>query len=259
VTPFYFGDAKRPLYGLYHAPRVSVARNSAVLLCPSIATEHESTRATLAGLAGKLAASGHHVLRFDYSACGESAGEIGKGQFLRWLRDIDTAVAELTALSGADRLAVVGIRIGALLAATALATVRTSVRRLVLWDPVVSGAECMAALERQHQRRFRGRRPSADGMDDLLGYRFPADLRRNLRFTDLRQDLDFSPGTQVCLALSEHRPHFHELAEFLRARRAAVEAIRLPQPASWHIDASLSDSACGERSIDMVASALDKP
>jgi alpha-beta hydrolase superfamily lysophospholipase len=259
VTPFYFGDPQRPLYALYHAPRVSVARSSAVLLCPSIAAERESTRATLAALAGKLAASGHHVLRFDYSACGESAGDVGKGQFLRWLRDVDTALAELTDLSGADRLAVVGIRIGALLAATALATVRTPVRRLVLWDPVVSGAEYMAALERRHQRRFRGRRPSTDAMDNLLGYRFPADLRRNLRFTDLRQDLDFSAGTEVRLALSEDRLLFDALAGSLRARRTAVEVIRLPEPAPWCAAASPADGVCGERSIDMVASALDRP
>ncbi len=236
MTPFHFGDAKRPLYGLYHAPRVSVARSSAVLLCPSIAAEYEPSRAALAALAGKLAASGHHVLRFDYSACGESAGEIGKGQFLRWLRDIDTAIAELIGLSGADKLAVVGIRIGALLAATALATVRTSVHRLVLWDPVVSGASA-----------------------ELPEHALPADLRRNLRFTDLRQDLQFAPGTELRLAFSEDRPHCRELADSLRAQRTPVEIIRLREPASWRADALPSNNVCGDRSIDKIASALDKP
>jgi len=228
MTPYFFGDMKRPLYALYHAPQVPTARNSAVLLCPSIANEHAASRNMLSALARKLAANGQHVLTVDYSGTGESAGEIGRGQFLRWLRDIDASVAELSALSGAQELSVVGVRVGALLAATALATVRTPLSKLVLWDPVICGADFMAALERQHQHQLGGRRLSAASRDDLLGYRFPADLRRNLRFADLRKELKFAAGVQVNLLVAHDSAQVRELGSSLESRQVPVATTRLP-------------------------------
>ncbi|HVN98770.1 MAG TPA: alpha/beta hydrolase [Steroidobacteraceae bacterium] len=202
MTPFFFGDPKRPLYARYHAPRVAAAPGPAVLLCPSIAHEHAGSSAALSVLARRLAANGRHVLCFDFSATGESAGDIGRGQFLRWLRDVDLALEELAGLAGTGGIAVAGVRVGALLAATALATVHRAVHRLVLWDPVERGAEFMAALEAQHRRQLGRRRPAPAGHEDLLGYRFPADLRRNLAFTDLREVLASAAGPAAVIARS---------------------------------------------------------
>ena len=237
MTPYFFGDAKRPLYALYHAPHGSAVRNSAVLLCLSIAHEHAASRDMLSALAGELAANGHHVLSIDYSGTGESTGEIGRGHFLRWLRDIDMAVAELSALSGAQELSVVGVRVGALLAATALATVRTPLRKLVLWDPVICGADFMAALERQHHHQLGRRRLSLASSDDLLGYRFPPDLRRNLGFADLRKELQFAAGVQVSLLVTHDTAQVRELGASLDSRQVPVATARLP---ATEIDAVVS-------------------
>ncbi|MBS0388425.1 MAG: alpha/beta fold hydrolase [Proteobacteria bacterium] len=226
MTPYFFGDPKRPLYATYHAPRPSAALDAAVLLCPSIAHEHAASRAALSALARRLAADGRHVLGFDYTGVGESAGEIGRGQFLRWLRDIDLAIAELSALSGARALTVVGVSVGALLAAMAFATVRAPLQQLVLWDPVIRGADFMAALERRHRQQLGRRRLAPDSQDDLLGYRFPADLRRNLAFADLRAGLEFAAGMRISVVAPDESVLVRELGESLRARQVPVTITR---------------------------------
>lgn len=259
MMPYFLGDPQRPLYALYHAPRLSAVRDSAVLLCPSIAHEHATTRAALTALARRLAAHGHHVLCFDYSGTGESAGEIGRGQFLRWLRDIDMAIGELSDLAAHRQLTVVGLRVGALLAATALATVHTPVHRLVLWDPVVHGADFIGALERQHRRQLGRRSLSPGSRDDLLGYRFPADLRRNLAFADLREDLEFAAGTRVnLLAAGDPRP-CEQIGERLRARQVPATITRWATATDWQHSPSLFHGAQGVAAIEAVAAALEAP
>jgi pimeloyl-ACP methyl ester carboxylesterase len=91
-------------------------------------------------LAILLAEAGIHSLRFDYYATGDSAGEDAEGDIAGWRQDILTAAEELTSLAGVTRITVVGLRLGATLAAQASADLARTIESLVLWDPITEGS-----------------------------------------------------------------------------------------------------------------------
>lgn len=169
-TPIFFGGA-RHLAGWYSqgAPGTS-ERNASILLCPPIGHEYMCSHRAYRWLASDLSARGFSVLRFDYYASGDSAGEAGSESLLpNWLESISLAGDELRRLSGCDSLAFVGLRFGATLAATA-ASSRSDVESLVLWNPCVSGRSlvrqtrllAMAAAARPGDLT-----PESDGMESI--------------------------------------------------------------------------------------------
>ncbi|TXC66076.1 hypothetical protein FSC37_09515 [Piscinibacter aquaticus] len=91
-------------------------------------------------LALRLGAAGFHTLRFDYHGTGDSSGDMTDADLPGWESDIEAALAELMDMTGAQRVGLVGLRLGAALAARVCARRRRQVDSLVLWDPVVDGA-----------------------------------------------------------------------------------------------------------------------
>jgi len=136
MEPFFFGERK--LLGLYH-PAAGLAKNIGVLICPPILGEYMRTHGCLRQLAVELAALGHHVLRFDYSGTGDSGGDIQAASVSGWLDEVCIASGELQAIAGVENIAVVGVRFGAALAASA-ANDCPAITHLVLWDPVDDGS-----------------------------------------------------------------------------------------------------------------------
>jgi alpha-beta hydrolase superfamily lysophospholipase len=96
------------------------------------------THRTFRLLAEDLARAGFVALRFDYDGTGDSAGRmIDDGRVGAWSSSVVAAVALLRG-AGLPRLALVGMRLGATLAAVAASEVG-GVDDLVLWDPIRTG------------------------------------------------------------------------------------------------------------------------
>jgi alpha/beta superfamily hydrolase len=137
ATAGWFGPAERPLFGWFHVPADGLAR-AAVVLCPPIGVEGRVSYATFRALAERLVAAGFAVLRFDYEGTGDSAGTFSEpGRTDSWLASIACA-RETMRRHGAKGIAVVGMRIGATLAAVD-ASRGEPLDALVLWDPCASG------------------------------------------------------------------------------------------------------------------------
>ncbi|MBW8826762.1 MAG: alpha/beta hydrolase [Acidobacteria bacterium] len=137
----WFGPEDRPLFGWLHVPPGGRAR-AGVVLCPPIGYEYVCAHRTFRVLAERLAAVGLVTLRFDYDGTGDAAGDdTDPGRRTAWLRSIDDAVA-LLRQAGAARVGLVGMRLGATLAANA----SIDVDALVLWDPVLSGRNFVRQL-----------------------------------------------------------------------------------------------------------------
>jgi alpha-beta hydrolase superfamily lysophospholipase len=135
-TPVWFGPEDRPLFGWVHAPATGRS-DGAVVLCPPLARELTSAHFAYRLLARALARSGLTAVRFDYDGTGDSAGDDAEpGRVDAWLASVDEAVA-LARRTGAETVALVGMRLGALLALHAAR--RTPVAAAVLWDPCPSG------------------------------------------------------------------------------------------------------------------------
>jgi pimeloyl-ACP methyl ester carboxylesterase len=181
-----FGEP--PLFGLYHPATGHSPRSRGVLICPPIAHEHIRSHRALRFLAVQLAREGFEVLRFDYFAVGDSAGESEEARVGLWQANVAAAAEELRALAGIDSLAVVGVRFGATLAATAAGL--HSVDQLVFWDPVISGDRYLTRLKDMHQsmlvddRYFQHPRQERPG-PGLLGFPYPPALLSDIAACDL--------------------------------------------------------------------------
>lgn len=138
AVPIGFGPPHRRCFGWYHAG-ASVWPRPGVVMCRPVGYEGVCSYETFTRLAEKLAAAGFPVLRFDYHGTGDSPGDgAGPAQVGSWLADIAAAMAELARLSGCRALALFGVRTGATLAASALAS-QPGVDSVVWWAPCPTG------------------------------------------------------------------------------------------------------------------------
>ncbi len=133
----WIGSADRPLFAWLDLPRDAKVSGS-VVLCPSVGLEAAYSARAVRDLAHRLAGVGWAALRFDYSATGDSAGQWTDPDLVAdWLGNFRTAI-EYTRGLGTPRLAVVGLRLGAALAANELAR-GGGVDDFVMWDPCATG------------------------------------------------------------------------------------------------------------------------
>jgi alpha-beta hydrolase superfamily lysophospholipase len=202
VNPFFFGESRRPLFGVHHPPAGPLAAAAAVV-CNPFGQEGLRAHRSLRELAARLARAGFPVLRFDYHGTGDSAGEGEDARLDDWLADVALAADEAKETSGRERVCLVGLRLGASLAALAAAR-RTDVAALVLWDPVVRGTEYVAEIRRQHGEWMADHvqgwsAPAAT--DEVLGFPLPAALAEGLGAVDLTA-LDRAPAPATLVVSS---------------------------------------------------------
>jgi alpha-beta hydrolase superfamily lysophospholipase len=182
ATPFWFGSPERPLFGWFHAPDDRPV-SAGVVFCPPLGIEAICVYFSYRVLAERLAESGVAVLRFDYDGTGDSVGDDDDpGRVEAWLESVRSAV-DFLAGSGVPRLGLLGMRMGALLAAHEAAR-RCDLDSLVLWDPCISGHSFLR--EQQALRMLSiGGEDGKDGAVDAPGLRFHAETVDALRQLDL--------------------------------------------------------------------------
>ena len=189
MTPFYFGEGERRLLGVYDPAEHAGSRTpQAVVFCAPWGPEYIITHRALRSLALNLSSAGRHVLRFDYFGVGDSAGEIEEGEFEGWLDDIEMAIEELKSMVGAPRVSLVGLRLGASMAAE-VASRRTDIDKLTLWDPVVSGSAYLEELDIAHAAWVRERTRyvplSPNSVPNRLCHPLPSKLEKQIAAVDL--------------------------------------------------------------------------
>lgn len=150
TTPFHFGDSDRKLYGVFHHPEKRVANAPAILLLNPFGEEAIRANRIFKQLAERVARAGASVLRFDYYGSGESDGDCGALDLDGMVRDAAVAHDELEAMSGARRFVWIGLGLGAAVALRAAEQLRVRLVQLILWDPVVNGADYLAELRSAH-------------------------------------------------------------------------------------------------------------
>jgi alpha-beta hydrolase superfamily lysophospholipase/acyl carrier protein len=174
IAPRLFGPAGAELYGCLH-PAADPAADCGVLVCPPLGHEYIFTHRALRHTAHKLAAEGIPVLRFDYPGTGDSAGEEADVTLAGCVDGIVTATAELGEQTGVSHVHLLGLRLGASLAAMAAPRLE-GLAGVVLWDPVTDGQAYLRELTALHRhwlgRRAPAFRTEADGREvgELLGF-----------------------------------------------------------------------------------------
>lgn len=167
--PIWLGDDVRPAFGWFHKPAGNKCRGGAVI-CPPLGQEYIDTHYGLRLLAERLAQEGLCSVRFDYDGTGDSAGDAGDpDRVSSWLGTVKQAV-EVLRVAGVANVCLVGMRLGAALAASA-ASSTGDVDQLVLWDPC-SGRQFLRQQKGLRTMKFGPAGAAAEGSAELLGLRF---------------------------------------------------------------------------------------
>jgi alpha-beta hydrolase superfamily lysophospholipase len=134
-------------FGWLHAPSASETADVAVLLCPALCSDGLTAHRQFRLLAKSLANAGYPTLRFDYPGTGDSCdSECDADLWTIWLRSIHAAADWLRGTTGARRLVLCGLRLGATLAGSA-AEQRADVAGLVLLAPIVRGRTFVSQMK----------------------------------------------------------------------------------------------------------------
>jgi alpha-beta hydrolase superfamily lysophospholipase len=202
ATPLWFGPKERPLFGWWHVPDGGRARGG-VVLCPPFGMEAAAAGPALRRLAQQFEEEGFVVLRFDYDGTGDSAGGTGDpGRVDAWLSGIQAAV-DLVLACGVARVALVGLRMGATLAAVG-ATRGTKVDAIALWDPCPSGRSFL-----RHERLMREvigiGEVADDGSVEGPGIVFPAETVRELSDLAIEDTEGMLAPDVLVLTRSDHK------------------------------------------------------
>lgn len=146
-TPLFFPGSNYNLFGVLHLP-AQQARNLAFLFCHPFGEEKLWAHLVYVNFARELANRGIPVLRFDYMGNGDSDGDFEDSSVKTNLADVQCALRVLRERVRPDTvIGLMGLRYGATLAAL-VAESDTEIRRLVLWEPVINGAQYMQELLR---------------------------------------------------------------------------------------------------------------
>ena len=240
----YFG-AERQLLGALHQPQRLRPRSTAVLLCNPFGEEASRSHRIYRVLATQLERAGFTALRFDYSGTGDSHGESSAASVDDWVRDVGVAAERVRAASGATRIAIVGLRFGATLAA--LASQRgLAVRHLLLWDPVVEGAAYLQELIGQHRSYMRSEigdgwqdrlQISRDGVpDEALGAPIGGALGGQIAAIDLASATTLA-AEHITVITTRTTPDVERLRPRLPS---ATRWIEMKESAAWNTDAALN-------------------
>lgn len=197
------------------------ASRRGVIVCGAHGFEDLCSRSSLRLLAEELSAREIPVLRFDWRGTADSEGD-GEAphRVATWLGNIGEAARKLVDMTGVEEIALVGLRLGALLALEAARDIAPV--RLALLAPPASGRGLKRELEIM-SRIFQGKPGAADdaGFDGLsaAGFRISRDTLNDLALVGSRR---FS-GAQDCatLVLSQN-PEGSPLADKLRETGADI-------------------------------------
>ncbi len=182
LLPHFFREPRQQLYACHHFPRTPSATSDAALICSATGHEYERCHKAMRQLAVQLARTGHHAMRFDYYGTGDSAGESVDGSLTCWRSDIGDAIDECLRLTGRDHVTLIGLRLGATLAAQAVAE-RDDVDNLVLYAPVTDPQSLLADwidAQTTHDR-IHGHATTCTVLNEVLGFPLTDAFRNELQ------------------------------------------------------------------------------
>ena len=271
VRPLFFNGQPQQLFGVYYEPASRGPAGPPVLICPPVGHEYVRSYNAIRRLCRRLAQSGLPVFKFDYCGLGDSYGDGSEATAAEWQANIRAAARELARLSGRSELTVVGVRLGGLLAAGTLLEGLVA-RDLVLWDPVVNGADYLAELRRLHRLcvddTLRFRRSQLHRMTDgeFVGFRFPDRLQESIAGLRLQAELASKieaasqtshpaaktpPAYSNCfLVVSSQTAEYESLADSLHASFSGRFSFQfVAEPAGWGCHCQVETPLSAQRAV----------
>jgi pimeloyl-ACP methyl ester carboxylesterase len=234
------------LFGVTYTP--AAGASTGVLICPAILSEYDHTYTIDVTLARELARRGVAVHRFHYRGTGHSDGEPAEMTFARMREDALSAGARFGAELGGREPIVLGLRFGALVAASVAGELGAS--PLVLLEAAVSARRYFREAWRADMmfQINEGGAPATtrdafpdllerDGEVDVLGYPVCRALFDSAVERTLQGEAAALAGRRVLIVRGgppgSTRPDQESAAEGLRTAGCAVEVEVLAEPLVW--------------------------
>lgn len=227
---FFDGDGDRALFGWLHRPAAGSSAGVGVVICSSFGREEMCAHRSLRALAQALAGAGVPALRFDYPGSGDAGGRDDEGNLLdSWVEAVNRAGDLLRRACGVQQLVFVGMRLGATLAARAVAA-RSDVAGFVALVPVLKGRAFVRELTVLHNSWAAafGQEPTAlEGLLQSGGFVMTLATRDALSTLDLAAT-GAAPARHILLIDRDDLPGNDKLADAWRAGGADVNHLALP-------------------------------
>lgn len=258
--PLFFGNANEQLFGIYHPPRQKIG-TKAVLLCNPIGQEQIRSYRCLRQLADRLSAAGLHVFRFDYYGTGDSWGSMDDASVQKWVSNVGQAADELKAMSAVNRISVLGIRFGAVLAAIA-SKERCDIAKLYLWDPVTDGRAYLDELQTMQDEllrdpdRFSEPRSAGDiGKNELIGFPMPDGLSTAISAIDSSYIREIKAAALCVLDTQQNTVYGNVFANLVDAESTG-ELLHIDAPMKWNDVAQIEIAFMATEVVDCLAEKL---
>jgi pimeloyl-ACP methyl ester carboxylesterase len=210
VNPVFFGRAPKSLFGVHRAPAGRSARATGIVLCYPFGQEYMRAHRAFRQLAMLLSRSGFHTLSFDYFGTGDSSGDAREATLSQWIEDAQAAADELRDTAELQRIAFVGLRLGASIAALAAAG-RSDVEHVVMWDPAVRGPDYLREILEDYVPNADDEAHPGDGTIGVRGFPLTAALQAEIAKLDLlAAGVPVGPSRRVVIA-SEARSEYESI------------------------------------------------
>jgi alpha-beta hydrolase superfamily lysophospholipase len=237
AQPMYFDSGGAKLFGWLHQPLDGQISNLGLVICKPFGYEAMCSHTSLRVFADAAAELGVPVLRFDYCGTGDSSDNDPQSNQLEvWAKDVVAAIAELQRRCGVERVCLLGVRLGGLLASLA-ASQSKSVTSLILIAPVISGRRYirelrMTQLAAQMGKASPGAAATNDpttlapGTSEFSGYTLSAATLVELAQVDLAALP--APAGELLIIDADNHPASRGWAEALAAENSRIKYLALP-------------------------------
>lgn len=159
--PFWLANATGHNFAWLHLPYEREVNSTGVIICNPLGYEYTHAHRSVRHLADQLAIHRYSTLRFDLYGMGDSPGDLFAEDLLdRWSAEINAAIDTLKSHTGVRSICLLGIRMGATLAAKVAEF--TTIEHLILWNPIASGRRYVREMQALDRMSYRVREEQHD-------------------------------------------------------------------------------------------------
>ena len=144
--PYYIIRGNKNIFAVLHTPGSVINKKGIIFLHP-YAEEKQYVDRIFVHFARLLCSRGYFVMRFDFYGCGDSEGNFEELTFESQISDIQSISNQFIRDTGIGEISLFGVRLGASIAIQ-YAGIDKNINNLILWSPIVNGAEYAATLLR---------------------------------------------------------------------------------------------------------------
>jgi pimeloyl-ACP methyl ester carboxylesterase len=239
----FFGRTPDRMFGCTYLPAGGI--RGGVVICPPVGAEFEKNYPRETLLAEALAQRGLSVQRFHYRGVGQSDGDTPGITFESLRDDAVDAAAFLAERTGVSRVAFVGTRLGALIAAAAA----PDHAPIVWWEPILEGDRYFRQVFRlvlmRSLKKGEGAPASAervladlrkDGWIDVLGHTIGLPLYETTAERSLVDELGTAPREVLLVQLTRDaglRNDYREVVARLTAIGCTAQVREIEETEAW--------------------------